>query len=126
MIQTYKDLKVYGLSYSLAMDIFRSTKTFPREERYALTDQIRRASRSIPANIVEGWAKRRYENVFKRHLLDSIGSCDETKLWLKFAHECQYITVDEHRVLTGRCEEIGKMLNALFENWSTYKRRAAS
>ncbi len=126
MIQTYKDLKVYGLSYSLAMDIFRSTKTFPREERYALTDQIRRASRSIPANIVEGWAKRRYENVFKRHLLDSIGSCDETKLWLGFAHECQYITVDEHRVLTGRCEEIGKMLNALFENWSTYKRRAAS
>jgi four helix bundle protein len=126
MIQTYKDLKVYGLSYSLAMDIFRSTKTFPREERYALTDQIRRASRSIPANIVEGWAKRRYENVFKRHLLDSIGSCDETKLWLGFAHECQYITVDEHRVLTGRCEEIGKMLNALFENWSTYKRRAVS
>jgi len=103
------------------MDIFWITKKFPREEVYSLTDQVRRASRSISANIVEGWAKRRYENVLKRHLIDAIGSCDETKLWLKFALDCGYTTADEHKSLTVRYEEVGKMLNGLFKNWKTYK-----
>lgn len=73
-IRSYKDLRVYQLSYSLAMELFWLTKKFPKEELYSLTDQLRRASRSMAVNIVEGWAKRHYENVFKRHLLDSIGS----------------------------------------------------
>ena len=98
------------------------TKKFPKEELYSLTDQVRSASRSISANIVEGWAKRRYENVFKRHLVDAIGSCDETKLWLKFALDCTYLTADEHKNFMARYEEVGKMLNGLFENWKTYKR----
>ena len=88
-IQSYKDLKVFQLAYDLAMEVFWSTKEFPKEETYSLTDQIRRSSRSICANVVEGWAKRIYENVFKRHLVDSIGSCDETKLWLQFSLDCQ-------------------------------------
>lgn len=93
MITSYKDLKVYRLSYSLAMDVFQITKSFPKEELYSLTDQLRRASRSIAANIVEGWAKRHFVNIFKCHLLDAIGSCMEVKLWLDFA---------------------------LFENWKTF------
>ena len=120
MIQSYKDLQVFQLSYELAMELFWSTKKFPKEELYSLTDQIRRSSRSVTANIVEGWSKRRYENVFKRHLLDAIGSLDETKVWLCFAADCKYLTGDEHQTLTGRYEELGKMLYRLFENWKTY------
>ena len=120
MIRSYKDLRVYQLSYSLAMEVFWLTKKFPKEELYSLTDQLRRASRSVAVNIVEGWAKRHYENVFKRHLLDSIGSCDETKAWLDFALDCKYITAEEHKGLAERYEEVGKMLHGLFENWKTY------
>lgn len=119
IIQSYKDLSVYQLSYSLAMEVFWLLKKLPKEERYSLTDQLLRASRSVAANIVEGWAKRHYENVFKRHLLDSIGSCDETKLWLDFALDCQYIAADEHKSLVDRYGEVGKMLHGLFEEWKT-------
>jgi len=122
MIQSYKDLNVYQVSYSLAMDAFWITKKFPKDEMYSLTNQIRRASRSVAANIVEGWAKRNYENVFKKHLIDSIGSCDETKLWLDFAFDCKYITADEHKRMLNKYQEVGKMLNGLFENWKTYKK----
>lgn len=122
MIQSYKDLRVYQLSYPLAMEVFWLTKKFPKEELYSLIDQLRRASRSVAVNIVEGWAKRHYENVFKRHLLDSIGSCDETKVWLDFALGCKYITAEEHKGLVERYEEVGKMLHGLFENWKTYEK----
>ena len=80
MIQSFRDLNAYQLSFSLAEEIFHLSKKFSKEEHYSLTDQIRRSSRSIPANVAEGWAKRHFENVFKRHLVDSIGSCDETKV----------------------------------------------
>ncbi len=120
MIKSYKDLKVYQQSYKLAMDIFWLTKNFPKEELYSLTDQIRRASRSISANIVEGWAKRKYENVFRRHLIDSIGSCNETKLWLDFSHDCKYISEEEHITLLNNCDEVGKMLHGLHDNWKNF------
>lgn len=87
MIKTYKDLDVYQLSFELSMELFRITKDFPSEERYNLTDQIRRAARSIPSNLAEGWAKRKYERVFRRHLMDCIGSCEETKVCLDFSLE---------------------------------------
>ena len=118
-IQSYKDLKVHQLSFALAMEIFWLSKKFPREELYSLTDQIRRSSRSITANIVEGWAKRHYENIFKRQLLDSIGSCDETKQWLDFALACQCMTQDEYDGLVQRYNELGKMLHSLCDNWKT-------
>jgi four helix bundle protein len=72
--------------------------------------------------VVEGWAKRKYESVFKRHLLDSIGSCDETRALLDFALDCRYIPFDEHKKLSDRYQELGKMLHGLFENWKTYKK----
>jgi four helix bundle protein len=119
MIESYKDLKVYQMSYKLAMEMFWLTKKIPQEELYSLTDQIRRSTRSIVANIVEGWSKRWYENTFKRHLIHSIGSCDETKVWLNFALDCKYITAEEHRSFTAKYEELGKMLYRLWENWKT-------
>jgi four helix bundle protein len=122
MIQSYKDLKVFQLSYSLAMEIFWITKKFPREELYSLTDQVRRSSRSISANLVEGWSKRYYENIFKRHIIDSMGSCDETKLWLKFALDCKYINEEEFKNSSSKYEELGKMLKGLFDNWKTYEK----
>lgn len=119
-IKTYRDLKVFQLSYSSAMDIFQLTKKFPREELYSLTDQIRRSSRSVSANIVEGWAKREYENVFKRQLVDAIGSCEETKLWLNFSLDCGYTQKDEFKLSLAKWDEIGKMLNGLHDNWRTF------
>jgi four helix bundle protein len=119
-IQSYKDLKVHQLSFKLAMDVFWLSKKFPREELYSLTDQIRRSSRSITANIVEGWAKRHHENIFKRQLLDSVGSCAETKQWLDFAAACGYISPEEHVQLIQRYDELSKMLTGLVSNWKTF------
>ena len=123
MIQSYRDLKVYRLSYSLAMEVYWLTKGFPRDELYSLTDQLRRSSRSVSANVVEGWAKRHYENVFKRHLIDSIGSSDETKMWLDLAFDCKYISEEQHKSLMARYDEVGKMLYGLCENWTTYEKQ---
>lgn len=122
MIRNYKDLEVYKLSYSLTMEIFWLSKKFPKEENYSLVSQVRNSSRSIPANIGEGWAKRRYENVFKRHLLDAIGSCDEIRIWLDFSRDCGYLPREEHERLMEGYNEVGRMLNELFETWQTFAR----
>jgi four helix bundle protein len=90
-IKTIHDLEVYRLAYSLAMQIFKQTIRFPKEEIYSLTDQIRRSSRSVAINIREGYAKRTYENVFTRHLNDAFGSSEETRGWLLFARDCGYM-----------------------------------
>ncbi|MGB2727484.1 MAG: four helix bundle protein [Halobacteriota archaeon] len=119
-IKSCKDLKVYNLAFELAMQIFEMTKTFPKEEKYSLTDQIRRSSRSAAINIREGFAKRKYENVFIRHLNDSIGSSEETRGWLDFAHACQYIQGDTHKERDQRYEELNKMLYSLMNNWKSY------
>jgi len=119
MIQSYKDLKVYQLSFAAASEIFNVSKTFPKEELYALTGQIRRSSRSVSANLVEGWAKRHYENIFRRHIQDAIGSADETKLWLAFALDCGYLSVEQHQCFREKYEEIGRMLHGLYHRWKT-------
>ena len=116
-IKSCKDLKVYNLSYKLAMDIFFLTKKFPKEEIYSLTDQIRRSSRSVPANIREGFAKKIYSNVFIRHLVDSIGSSEETRTWLDFARDCEYISHDEHIKIEKQYDEVTAMLYSLIRNW---------
>ena len=104
----------------LAMKLFELAKKFPKEETYSLTDQIRRASRSIAVNIAEGWAKRKYENVFMRHLIDSNGSCEEMKVWLDFAKDCAYLDTREYKDILERYNEVGAMLNSLIKNWQTY------
>ena len=120
VIKTYKDLRVYQLSYRLATELFEITKKFPKEETYSLVDQMRRSSRSIPANIGEGWAKRKYENVFLRHLNDAIGSCEETKIWLDFSRDCQYISNEEHEKFMQGYKEVGAMLYSLVKSWQTF------
>jgi four helix bundle protein len=118
-IKSVKDLKVYSLAFELAMEIFKLTLNFPKEERYSLTDQIRRSSRSVAINIREGFAKRKYENVFIRHLNDSLGSSEETRGWLDFAISCRYINQRSHKSLDGRYDEINAMLFSLMNNWKT-------
>lgn len=120
VVQTYRDLNVYQQSFDTAMDLFRLTAHFPVEERFSLVDQIRRASRSIPANLAEGWAKRSYENVFKRHLNDSVGSCEELKVWISFAYACGYMDQTQYDELQERYAQIGAMLNSLRDRWKTY------
>src|SRR5437762_1526837 len=90
----HKSLRVYQLSYRLAMEIFEITKTFPKEERYSLTDQIRRSSRSVPANIAEGYRKRQYPNAFANKMSDADGEATETQVWLDVSLDCKYITVE--------------------------------
>jgi len=119
-IQKCKDLDVYNESFDFAMEIFFSTRKFPKEELYSLVNQIRRSSRSIPANIREGFAKRKYPDVFTRHLNDALGSSEETLVWLDFAHKCGYITKDTHGKFTSEYEKIGRMLYKLMRNWRKF------
>lgn len=119
-VRTYRDLNVYQLSFELAMNVYRITKDFPSEERYSLVDQMRRSARSIPANLAEGWAKRKYENVFKRHLYDCIGSCEEIKVWLEFALKCSYLDENRYEDLRGKYAEVGAMLSSLVDKWQTF------
>lgn len=120
MIQKVFDLEIFNLSYSFAMNIFRSTRTFPKEETYSLTDQVIRSSRSIVANIAEGFGKRIYENEFKKHLVYAMGSLEETKVWLLFAKDCGYMKADTYDAYCLKYDEIGAKLYKLFENWKTF------
>ena len=119
-IRSVKDLKVYEVSYQLAMEIYFLTKSFPKEEQYALTDQIRRSSRSVTANIREGFAKRFYENIFIRHLVDSLGSSEETRTWLEFARDCDYLAHEKFEILNNKYDEVSAMLTSLLKKWHTY------
>ena len=117
MIQKLKDLEVYVRSYDLAMQIFQTAGSFPKEEMYSLTSQIIRSSRSMAANISEGWAKREYEQVFKQHLIHSLGSVSETQTWVDFSYDCGYITLDTHKSISEQLDTIGKMLTNLHKKW---------
>ena len=121
-IKSVKDLKVYSIAFELAMEIFELTLDFPKEERYFLTDQIRRSSRSVAINIREGFAKRRYENVFIRHLNDSIGSSEETRGWLDFSVRCRYINQETHQRLDRSYDEVNAMLYSLMNTWKTLEK----
>jgi four helix bundle protein len=112
----YKDLIVYKKAFKLSISIFRATKEFPREEMYSLTDQIRRSSRSIGANLAESWAKRRYVKSFTAKLIDSQSEACETCHWLDQSIALNYINTEQHKELTGLLKEIQKMLNAMIQN----------
>lgn len=112
-IRSAKDLIVYSKAYELAMRIFEVTKRFPPEERYALTGQIRRSSRSVCNNLREAWAKRMYASHFVSKLTDCAGENAETDASLDFAKDCGYITEQEHTELVGIGNEIGRMLTSM-------------
>jgi four helix bundle protein len=111
--QGFRDLIVYQKSYKLAMEIFEITKSFPKEEKYSLVDQIRRSSRSIPSNIAEAWVKRKYPKSFVSKLLDSLAEEAETEVWIDMSKDCKYIDDQLHNSLLERYQEVAKMLNSM-------------
>ncbi len=113
---SFKDLKVYQLAYRLATQIFQVTKSFPVEERYALTGQIRRSSRSVCANLAEAYRKRRYEKHFIAKVTDADGEASETSVWLDFALDEDYITRGQHAEFSAGYREVGKMLGSMQAN----------
>jgi four helix bundle protein len=114
-INSAKDLIVYARAYELSMRLFALTKRFPPEERYALTSQIRRSSRSVCLNLREAWAKRRYPSAFVAKLTDCDGENSETDSSIDFARDCGYIDDVEHAQLRGMVTEIGKMLGSMIQ-----------
>jgi four helix bundle protein len=115
-VRSAKELEVYREAYELAMHIFRLTLRFPPEERYALTGQMRRSSRSVCNNLREAWAKRRYPSHFVSKLTDSDGENSETDTSIDFAKDCGYISAPEHEALAARCARIGRRLGAMIQN----------
>jgi four helix bundle protein len=100
-------------AYKLAMEIFNESKSFPKEEKYSLTDQIRRSSRSVAANIAEGFRKRQYPKMFVSKLADADGEATETQVWLDFARDCEYLSLEKQAELIKGYEDIGKMLGTM-------------
>jgi four helix bundle protein len=112
-IASFRDLRVYQLAFSTQQEIFELSKGFPKEEKYSLTDQIRKSSRSVGANIAEAWQKRRYPAHFVSKLSDSDGEQAETQHWLDTAVACEYITTAKHAALMESMQSIGRMLGRM-------------
>ena len=124
-IRHFRQLDVYRLAMASAMQVFELTKRFPREERYSLTDQIRRASRSVCANLAEAWRKRRYPKAFVSKLSDAEAEAAETQVWLEFARNCGYLTPDLMEELDQAYDHIqGKLVRMLThpEQWTIRRR----
>jgi four helix bundle protein len=113
VLRGHKDLKVYQLAYQLAMEVFHVSKGFPSEERFSLTDQLRRCSRSVAANIAEGFRKRQYRKMFLSKVADADGEASETLVWLDLALDCGYLPPQCHQELTAKYLEVGRMLGGM-------------
>ncbi|OFX21761.1 MAG: four helix bundle protein [Bacteroidetes bacterium GWA2_31_9b] len=112
----FKQLKVYQKAYQLAKEIFEVSKSFPVEEKYSLTDQIRRSSRAVCANIAEAYRKRRYPKHFTSKITDSDSETSETVVWLDFAMDCNYISKEIQLRLEKEYEEVGRMLGSMADH----------
>jgi four helix bundle protein len=112
----FKELLAYQKAFSLAMEIFKISNSFPIEERYSLTDQIRRSSRSVCANMAEAYRKRKYPNHFISKLTDCDGENSETTVWLDFSLACGYLSNQVHSDLVYKSREIGKLINFMMNN----------
>lgn len=122
--QGYRNLKVYQMAFELAMQVFEETKLFPKEEKYSLTDQMRRSSRSVAANIAEGYRKRQYPKMFVSKMADSDGEAAETQVWLDFAFRSKYLEEAKYLHLSEKYKEVGRMLGSMIadpEKFMPYK-----
>lgn len=117
----FRDLQAYKKAFKLAMDIFEISKRFPKEEKYSLTDQIRRCSRSVCANFAEAYMRRRYPAHFISKLSDSDTENTETGVWLDFSLACQYVTDTEYNQLYSQKQEAGKLLGDIIKNPEKYR-----
>ena len=112
-VKSFRDLIVYQRARQLSREIFEISQSFPKEEMFTLTDQIRRSSRSIGAQIAEAWAKRLYERHFVSKLTDADGEQQETQHWLEMAMDCNYLTDTQSRELLRKCTEIGRLIGGM-------------
>ena len=117
MIREFRDFEVYRRSFEAAVEMYRITKEYPREELYGLTSQIKRASTSIPLNIAEGYGKKENANEFKRFLYMAIGSCNEMRVLMDLSARLGFISEENHRKYEKEYDEIGRMLVTLRERW---------
>ena len=115
-IQRHSDLDVYRKAFDAAMTVFNISKHFPKEETYSLTDQVRRSSRSVCANLAEAWRKRRYEAAFIAKLADAEAECAETQVWLEFAVKCGYLTRDDAAQTYQLYDEVIRMVVAMMNS----------
>lgn len=115
-ITTHLDLEVYTKAFATAMTIFRLSKKFPKEETYSLTDQVRRSSRSVCANLAEAWRKRRYEAAFVSKLSDAEAEAAETQVWIEFAVQCEYMTKTDAAALYQTYYEVLSTLVGMINN----------
>jgi four helix bundle protein len=115
IIRSFRDLDVYILGREQARKIFAFSQTFPKEERYSLTDQIRRSSRAVNAMIAEAWARRMYPAAFINKLDEAMGEAMETQAWLDHALDCKYIDGSQYRALNDAWQRIGAMLNRMIQ-----------
>ena len=115
-ITRHVELEVFQKAFALAMEVFEVSKSFPKEERYSLVDQVRRSSRSVCANLAEAWRKRRYKAAFVSKLSDSEGEAAETQVWLQFAVECSYADRDRVRQLYSNYDEVIAMTVHMIRN----------
>ena len=123
-IRSFKELRVWQNAMNVAMEIFELTKSFPLEERFSLTDQIRRSSRSVAANITESWRKRRYPAAFVSKLNDAESEAAETQTWIEISKRCNYITPEQANRLDSKVEEILAQLVTMAshpEKWTIRK-----
>jgi four helix bundle protein len=118
----FRDLRVYQLAFTLATEIFKESRHFPLEERYSLTDQVRRASRSVAANIGEGYRKKRYPKMFINKMADADGEATETQIWLDFAESCGYLSKERRSELQLGYEEVGRMLGGMMAHPERFSR----
>jgi len=118
----YRDLKVYQLAYRLAMEIFEETKRFPKEERYSLTDQIRRSSRSVPGNIAEAWKKRFYSKMFVSKIVDAAGEAGETEVWLDVSKDSGYMSLEKYKYFMSGYDEVNRMLYSMADKPEKFSR----
>lgn len=121
-IRSHKELRVWQRAMDAAMQVFEVSKRFPVEERYSLTDQVRRSSRSIAANTSEAWGKRRYPAAFVAKLYDAVSEAAETRTWLEFARRCQYLAPEEVQVLDEAFDRIiGQLITMASrpDQWTT-------
>ena len=119
-VKSFRELEVYKIAREVSKEIFIITKSFPREELYSLTDQIRRSSRSVGAQIAEAWGKRRYEMHFISKLTDADAEQLETQHWLEISEESHYIDSSVRDNLLHRCETIGKMIQKMIDKSTTF------
>ncbi len=119
-VYNFKETPVYKKAFSLAMEIFEISKTFPKEEKYSLIDQVRRSSRSVCANMAEAYRKKRYPAHFVSKLTDCDAENSETNVWLDFAFACSYINEQTLSALRLQCEEVGKLLHHMINNPEKY------